>query len=337
VEYVAVTSPSLLSNIKRQLVLFDRVAVVHGDIDWDFREENPSLAADLDWLENQGIVFRAKDFLEQGCGLVFTTTNNEGGSVLGVGMAKEGEVQNIRVKFAQLPKYNGKGELILRSAGEKQKVALPEDHIIGQQLPRAFSQRVPRVTFTEVMEGMDDLACRLEAQNIATSMNVHAVSLSSPHPLISDLLGVKAGPGDVVRVSVNNMPEPSDTTSLEEIVRFRQDPESKNKMVRLRRWVQTMMTKELSENEVTEELEWLVHQYEEHMRFHEMKFKRGVLEIVVATVAEIAEDLVKIRLGKLSRLPFTLSHRKIDLLEAELKAPGREIAYVVHARKEFCE
>ena len=50
----------------------------------------------------------------------------------------------------------------------------------------------------------------------------------------------------------------------------------------------------------SQELEWLVHQYEEHMRSHELKFKRGVLEIVVTIAAEIAEDLVKIRLGELS-------------------------------------
>ncbi len=37
-----------------------------------------------------------------------------------------------------------------------------------------------------------------------------------------------------------------------------------------------------------------------HMRSHELKFKRGVLEIVVTIAAEIAEDLVKIRLGELS-------------------------------------
>jgi len=49
-------------------------------------------------------------------------------------------------------------------------------------------------------------------------------------------------------------------------------------------------------------LEWLVHQYEEHMRFHELKFKRGVLEIVVTIAAEIAEDWVKISLVLHSRI-----------------------------------
>jgi hypothetical protein len=40
----------------------------------------------------------------------------------------------------------------------------------------------------------------------------------------------------------------------------------------------------------SQELEWLVHQYEEHMRSHELNFKRGVLEIIVTIAAEIEED-----------------------------------------------
>jgi hypothetical protein len=329
VEYVAVASPSLLSNIKQQLVLFDRVAVVHGNIDWDFREDNPGLGADLDWLENQGIVFRVTDFLDQGCGLLFSAVE------------KGQEPQNLRLRFAQLPKYSGHGQLILHAASESERIELDQSYNIHQQFPRQSERLSPerntKITFKELMEGMDDLACRSEAQRLTASMSVHAVSLSSPHSLINELLSVETGPGDVIRVSVRNMPEPSDTTSLEEIIRFRQDPESKNKMVALRRWLRTMMTKGLPEKKLNEELEWLVHQYEEHMRFHELKFKRGILEIVVTIAAEIAEDLVKIRLGELSRLPFTLSHRKIDLLQAELNAPGREIAYVVHARKQFSE
>jgi hypothetical protein len=71
------------------------------------------------------------------------------------------------------------------------------------------------------------------------------------------------------------------------------------------------------------------------MHLHQMKTKTGVLEIVVTTGAEIAEDLVKFRWGKLAKAPFTITHKKIDLLQAEMKAPGREIAYVVKAKKTF--
>jgi hypothetical protein len=34
-------------------------------------------------------------------------------------------------------------------------------------------------------------------------------------------------------------------------------------------------------------------------------------------------------------MPFAISARKIELLEAELKAPGREISYIAHVRSEL--
>ncbi len=106
-------------------------------------------------------------------------------------------------------------------------------------------------------------------------------------------------------------------------------------MFALHRWVKTMVSKNKRPNETAEELEWLAHEYQQHMRLHEMKVNRGILEIVVTTSGQVAEDLVKVRWGKLSKLPFSVTQRKIDLMEAQLKAPGREIAYIVKAHKAF--
>jgi hypothetical protein len=49
--------------------------------------------------------------------------------------------------------------------------------------------------------------------------------------------------------------------------------------------------------------------------------------------AEIAEDLIKIKWHKLSKIPFALSHRKLDLLEAEFQPPGRAVSYIIKAKK----
>ena len=68
---------------------------------------------------------------------------------------------------------------------------------------------------------------------------------------------------------------------------------------------------------------------------HEMKVSKGILETVITLAGETVEDLVKFRWGKLAKLPFLVSSRKIELLEAELKAPGREVAYISSARKSF--
>jgi hypothetical protein len=82
-------------------------------------------------------------------------------------------------------------------------------------------------------------------------------------------------------------------------------------------------------------LEWLLYQYEEHMRLHHMKVNRGVLETIITTVAECVEDVLKIRWGKVANSLFALRHQHLALLEAELKAPGREVAYIIKARNTF--
>lgn len=190
-------------------------------------------------------------------------------------------------------------------------------------------------TVHNLMLGVLDLACRWEAERLRKSTNADVVSLSPPQPEINSLLGVKSEQGDVVRVLVRDFPQPSGSTSLEQILQFKQDPESKDRMFAFRRWAKTMMSKNAVPHEVAEELVWLAHEYQQHMKVHRMKVNRGILEIVVTTAGELAEDLVKLRWGKLSKLLFSMSHRKIDLMEAELKAPGREIAYLVKARNEF--
>ena len=96
------------------------------------------------------------------------------------------------------------------------------------------------------------------------------------------------------------------------------------------------MTKaNVSPRELADEIEWLLHEYETYMRVHEMKVRRGVLETVITGAAQMAEDFVKIKWGKLAKMPFAISARKIELLEAELKAPGREITYIAHVRSEL--
>jgi hypothetical protein len=68
---------------------------------------------------------------------------------------------------------------------------------------------------------------------------------------------------------------------------------------------------------------------------HELIIRKGVLETTVTFAAETAENIAQIRLGKLARSLFVISNRRIELLEAELMAPGREVAYVSSARETF--
>lgn len=306
-QYIAVAVIPFLPEIKRHLVLFDKVAVVYGNQDWHFRKSNPSLAADLDWLENKELLFRTEEFLNRECGF----------EVLFHRAAKPGRRLVVRVL--------DEDKLPLSKVQEIREMHMGEE----------FLSKFNGKTIGYIMDSMQDMSCRWEAQRIAKSLGAQTVSLSSPCPEVSELLGVDTSPGKVVRIVLKDMPAPSDTTSLEEILEFRQDPESAKKMFALRRWIKTMMSRDLPLTEISEELEWLEHQYEEHMRFHHMKINKGVLQIVVTAAGEVTEDLLKLRFGKLSKALFSVSQKKIELMEAEMNAPGREIAYVVNARKRF--
>lgn len=301
-EHIAVAPESSLSAIKRHLLFFDRIAVIKSELDWNRRENEPSLAADLDWLENQGLLFRVGEFLNRECGFEFEERKDGGKGIL--------------IKLTDVPKH---------------KIKEVTEARLGKEFVLKFSNK----TIRDFMEGLDDLACRWEAQRLTHLGGMRAVSVSAPRIEIDKLLGVHASKGDVIRVALNGMPQPSADTSLEHIIQFRTDTETKKKMHALRRWIQTMTARQLPEQEASEELEWLVRQYEEHMHLHKLKANRGIVEVFITTTAEVAEDLIKFRWGKLAKLPFAVSHKKIDLLEAEMKAPGREIAYLVEARKRF--
>ena len=190
------------------------------------------------------------------------------------------------------------------------------------------------MTVGELVNALSDIICRLECENLRRSRNVEAISLRTPSPRVL-IPGERVALGDVHHVIINAMPQPSETTSLERILDFRRDAEAKRKLLALRRWMAGMAKVDSSPRELMDELEWLLDEYETHMRVHKMRIRKGVFQTVVTGAAEIAEDFVKIRWGKLAKLAFAVSATKIELLEAELKAPGREIAYIAHARSEF--
>jgi hypothetical protein len=66
-----------------------------------------------------------------------------------------------------------------------------------------------------------------------------------------------------------------------------------------------------------------------------MKYEPSTTEIILRTGADIIESLIKLRPSKAANALYSFRKRKLDLLEAELKAPGREVAFIHKARHEF--
>jgi len=66
-----------------------------------------------------------------------------------------------------------------------------------------------------------------------------------------------------------------------------------------------------------------------------MKTSHSFIDVFIVTPIEVLEDIVKFKWSDLLKGGLSARKRKIELLEAEIKAPGRECAYVFDARKRF--
>ena len=78
-----------------------------------------------------------------------------------------------------------------------------------------------------------------------------------------------------------------------------------------------------------------MNEYSRAMQRHQIKASQSFVEVFVLSPLEIIEALVKLNFSKLARGILAVKKRKVELMEAEMKAPGRECAYIFDARESF--
>ena len=138
-----------------------------------------------------------------------------------------------------------------------------------------------------------------------------------------------------IELVINEFPEPDDKTPWEEIQEFRADPDGRERLRAFRRWLRKAGREGLTGSRSAEELRDLLADYDRHLRLRQMKTNVGFWEGLIIGTATLVENMAKLKLAELAKLPFAAKHRRLERLEAELNAPGREVAYVAKARQRF--
>jgi hypothetical protein len=140
---------------------------------------------------------------------------------------------------------------------------------------------------------------------------------------------------DVMQVIIDKMPLPNGETPWEKIIDYRNDPDSQKNLLALRRWIRNISVENLKPYEIEEEIDWLISEFQNHLKIHKIKSNIETLETVVKAPLEIIENLVTFKFSKLPEPLFALRKREISLMEAEQNAPGKEIAYIIKANETF--
>ena len=141
----------------------------------------------------------------------------------------------------------------------------------------------------------------------------------------------------VCSVVLKSLPLPDDTTPWEAVFDFRNDPTARGHILALKRWMNAIANDDKLHNEaeVSEELEYLLNEYDAYMKLKRARFTTGTLETLFVTAGDVLEHLVRLRFSSAAKALFSIRERELDLLEAERDAPGRDLIYISETRRKF--
>jgi len=181
---------------------------------------------------------------------------------------------------------------------------------------------------------ISEFSARVIAQRLRTVEQVEATALVEKLVVPSELKQ-QMERLDVSTIILDKIPLPSETTPWEKIIDFRNDPDTRGYLQGLRVWMRNLSKLELSETEANEELDWLLSEQARFLKVHEIDSMWGAIGQVFVSSAELAEDLVKFRWGKIASGLVSLVNWKTELLKAEVESPHKEVNYIIRAQKEF--
>lgn len=308
-EYVAVNDSMMFFNlnaVKRQALMFDRIAVpFFSAITAELTEGRvrARLKTEVEWLMGEGIAFEPElDFDAK------TLTAND--------------------EFRSFVEANV-------SESEHIAAELRKDIDISR-IAEGVSEETAAQIFNKINAGLAMIG--YNARFISAAMR--ALGRADAYAVLSTAIPSvrsEAAPrnSEVLQIALNALPVPDESTPWEQIIEYRSDEDSRHKFLDLRNWMSEMARSELTPAEAEQKLEHLISQYQRHMKLHRMKTNTGTLETIVTTSADVLGDLASFKWGKAAETLFSLSRRKVALLEAELTAPGNEVAYIVKARETF--
>lgn len=363
-EYIGVLSAIdlLQVDIKRASVVFDKIAIPNiasetSGLSHLVRNSDP----DMDFLLDQGVVI---DPVQEYTGI--EAYRKASGEAALPHLLREAEAHQLQLdknlQYALThPIEPASGLLIDQFIARLATKLNIFSARIGQQFQVPFTKAMLHgITFAQRL----DYDRRRLACDLANHHNVSAFPLYTDETsFYKDYTGDKS---DVLQLVLRAVPEPIfDSVPWEQILDFRNDPDTVRKRLAFRRWINGIVRKDLTPIEIHDELEDMCAQYKQHIQLHGLKaqthprkawIRAGSTWILAGGAAAAADavvpgssalgaiafggfigSLIKWLSDKGTDALFSLKESRVDLKLAEANAPGREVAYITCIRDKFSQ
>ena len=308
----------LLSLLKREALLFDKIFILDAK---EYGNPSTDILTELEWLIDKNIVT-----------LVNTQDINDYLD------AKPGAED-----FVKLIGYTRPSRKSLEKKYDQTTRLLDmefEKIVGGPPMPREKALDKILSIYTKYDETkvkyaypLAEYATRAHSLMLEYFEKIMAIPLLSYESYLTKI--PKSNNTTVAQVVIRDLPLPDGNSPWEKIIEYRENQENQNNLLTLRRWIRKLSAENLSVTECKQELDWLKNEFQAHLKIHRIKANAETLETVIKVPLEILENLLTLKFSKLPDPLFAIKKRQISLMEAELNAPGREIAYLIKSKQEF--
>jgi len=158
------------------------------------------------------------------------------------------------------------------------------------------------------------------------------VPIVFPYDIDDSPMGARS---EVLSVVMSEFPTPSESIPLEDLISFKRDPETQYKFGLFQDWIRRVATEELSQFELSEEVESLLRDYRYHVNRIDRDMRAQRTELLVTAPFDILQNVTRLKFGDALRRVFALRHVTVSAHEKELKSPGSELAYIQEAVDRF--
>lgn len=178
----------------------------------------------------------------------------------------------------------------------------------------------------------DYRSARLRAMMLNRRHGVEALPVFEQLPTMA--AHVNPDRESVLRLVFGRLPIPDPEVSWDQIIAYREDPESKRRFAALRHWINRIVRSEIPPHEAIDELEHLIGAFEAHVRRHRMPCGHAPFGTCVTATAD---DCLRLR-GQLGSRFAQVKVAPDDsgiFTDFDANAPGSEVAYLCVTRKVF--
>lgn len=155
----------------------------------------------------------------------------------------------------------------------------------------------------------------------------------------------KKGKQAVLGLLYQEMPtldlETLDLSELCDLIDFLKDEETLRRRRRLFNWqnqIQAEVDKgEINIKHIPDMIATMLDDYTEWLKISKLKLNYGIYESLLSIPENIVTALSIVGLPKAIKNMMQFRKYELELRQAELQAPGRELAFIAHAKRKFCK